>query len=1057
MAMLAPPTAKQRAARVKLHEQADVDRREKLKLIGRFKRRGAVRRLGLVFFAACRFVVRLWRVRWKLEKARGIARVALSRRGSSAEPTTPYELSQYRRAYNRHRMGRRWTPELGEIDVDAVPHLRPIAQQWLYWARCWLEAGGLREYYHAIAPNMPPAAAAAAIASGAIKMPSSGHLAEADKAVDLFASRALLDGDYDLLSGARHDSPMSPDADLWRDDWGDRWEESGEGSAAGGAGSTSEEEVLPHPSLDGWFFSTQLQDPTFDMPGWVFHQDAYGDWYAMPDPASSVGSVVVDTPSPGGVVGRFGSSRRVSAAAPSTPGTPGYSASAGPIIDLLDGLSSDSDADDTTTADDRMDKSIQRLLDAAGTSARRAERRGSWNSLPDAEHDDGSDAQKRDIDRVRPEDVAAIADAARHAMRTESMRQMKGPGVGDALGRLESFAEEDEYVDDVDDDDSDADDESAASGRESARRTLRRARAATATDSLKSDKKPKTSPVTGAATPTSPTSPTPASTVAGDGGAEAGAAADDAAAKEGSKASMTRKGTGLLPSLPSTADVVGDKMLTVEKVSEVLPTQHPTHVVSKEAQYLTVAIDDYEAEDENELSFTIGDEIHVINEDPSGWWEGRHVETGATGWFPYSFVEWKEVDVAEEADTVASHDTGGEAESVARVAAQGAGLWKWNWEMEMWEFVDEHGVSSHTTKDPFSKEYAKAHGDGGAVMDLPSGADDLGGTDQYYDFHLVRAHTAYDGEDENELTFAVDDIIDVVQEDDSGWWLGKLRDGDGAEGWFPSSYVDWCDEEGNIWNVDENGDAVPGDQTAQGAAAGGDGAAVDTGGGAAEPADAAGDTLADGLTGVTTVARAARLADASSVDFTRFVVALADYAGEEEGELAFWAGDLIEVVGKDDSGWWHGNLVGSGDEGWFPVTFVAQSEEDVDAFRDAQAAAYREQGYDADGYPLEDDGSGGSGGEGGAEGGGGGGRSPVGAAPDAERVTSDTVGSHASTASDRSELGKLGASILGLALADPDKRVRGGGSGRVGRSAASDDGSRSGRSSRRIIDVSIDV
>lgn len=51
----------------------------------------------------------------------------------------------------------------------------------------------------------------------------------------------------------------------------------------------------------------------------------------------------------------------------------------------------------------------------------------------------------------------------------------------------------------------------------------------------------------------------------------------------------------------------------------------------------------------------------------------------------------------------------------------------------------------------------------------------------------VRALYDYVGADANELDFFVNDIITVLQEDDSGWWTGEI---DGRRGLFPSNYVE---------------------------------------------------------------------------------------------------------------------------------------------------------------------------------------------------------------------------------------------------------------------------
>ncbi|KAJ8287983.1 hypothetical protein COCON_G00006420 [Conger conger] len=46
---------------------------------------------------------------------------------------------------------------------------------------------------------------------------------------------------------------------------------------------------------------------------------------------------------------------------------------------------------------------------------------------------------------------------------------------------------------------------------------------------------------------------------------------------------------------------------------------------------------------------------------------------------------------------------------------------------------------------------------------------------------------AYDAQDTDELSFNADDIIEIVTEDASGWWFGRLR---GREGMFPGNYVE---------------------------------------------------------------------------------------------------------------------------------------------------------------------------------------------------------------------------------------------------------------------------
>ncbi|XP_013910939.1 PREDICTED: unconventional myosin-Ie-like [Thamnophis sirtalis] len=50
-----------------------------------------------------------------------------------------------------------------------------------------------------------------------------------------------------------------------------------------------------------------------------------------------------------------------------------------------------------------------------------------------------------------------------------------------------------------------------------------------------------------------------------------------------------------------------------------------------------------------------------------------------------------------------------------------------------------------------------------------------------------RALYAYDAQDTDELSFNANDVIEIVKEDPSGWWEGRIR---GKEGLFPGNYVE---------------------------------------------------------------------------------------------------------------------------------------------------------------------------------------------------------------------------------------------------------------------------
>ncbi|NP_001080439.1 myosin IE, gene 2 L homeolog [Xenopus laevis] len=52
---------------------------------------------------------------------------------------------------------------------------------------------------------------------------------------------------------------------------------------------------------------------------------------------------------------------------------------------------------------------------------------------------------------------------------------------------------------------------------------------------------------------------------------------------------------------------------------------------------------------------------------------------------------------------------------------------------------------------------------------------------------LCRALYAYDAQDTDELSFNANDQLEIVREDPSGWWQGRIR---GREGLFPGNYVE---------------------------------------------------------------------------------------------------------------------------------------------------------------------------------------------------------------------------------------------------------------------------
>lgn len=59
---------------------------------------------------------------------------------------------------------------------------------------------------------------------------------------------------------------------------------------------------------------------------------------------------------------------------------------------------------------------------------------------------------------------------------------------------------------------------------------------------------------------------------------------------------------------------------------------------------------------------------------------------------------------------------------------------------------------------------------------------------------LAQALCSWTAKTDNHLNFNKDDVIQVLEQQES-WWLGELN---GAQGWFPKSYVTLLGEEDSI-------------------------------------------------------------------------------------------------------------------------------------------------------------------------------------------------------------------------------------------------------------------
>lgn len=253
------------------------------------------------------------------------------------------------------------------------------------------------------------------------------------------------------------------------------------------------------------------------------------------------------------------------------------------------------------------------------------------------------------------------------------------------------------------------------------------------------------------------------------------------------------------------------------------------------------ALYDYDAEEDNELTFKENDIVTVVSKDDSGWWTGRLGD--AEGLFPDNFVE-------EIPDSGPSKP----AESAPPAASES----KETAPAKEPEPQPEPAKEPEPVKQPEpTPEPAKT----------PAPAPAAATSGKKVLFTVVAMYD-YDAEEDNELSFKEHDIIDVHDDDESGWWAGTIQ-GTDKSGLFPDNFVE---------KRDASSSAPPAEAPA-----------------ATESSDSGKKVLFQ-------------------------VKALYDYDKEEDNELSYVEGDIIDVIDTDDSGWWTGTL--KGETGLFADNYV---------------------------------------------------------------------------------------------------------------------------------------
>uniref|UniRef100_H3D7Y7 Osteoclast-stimulating factor 1 n=1 Tax=Tetraodon nigroviridis TaxID=99883 RepID=H3D7Y7_TETNG len=306
---------------------------------------------------------------------------------------------------------------------------------------------------------------------------------------------------------------------------------------------------------------------------------------------------------------------------------------------------------------------------------------------------------------------------------------------------------------------------------------------------------------------------------------------------------------------------------------------------------------DYEAQQDDELSLTVGDIIVNIRRDDGGWWEGEL--GGRRGFFPDNFVREMKKDAKRD---------GGQAGVIKTDLANGRA-----------SPVSESSIRPSKKGEQIRKRRCKA-----AFSYLP--------------------------QHEDELELKAGDVIEILAEVEEGWWEGLLN---GKTGMFPSNFTKEILSESDTASFDTpaSHEELRSGRT-RSESDGGD-SRSDSGSGEIQPkktrpvvrgigfgdifkdqpiklrprsmdVDVEGDKVSLASEGkAPSVAPETMKTDPDSKAKGREQCkVLFPYEAQNEDELSIKEGDIINIITKDcaDAGWWMGET--GGRQGVFPDNFV---------------------------------------------------------------------------------------------------------------------------------------
>ncbi|XP_030612989.1 SH3 domain-containing kinase-binding protein 1 isoform X2 [Archocentrus centrarchus] len=302
---------------------------------------------------------------------------------------------------------------------------------------------------------------------------------------------------------------------------------------------------------------------------------------------------------------------------------------------------------------------------------------------------------------------------------------------------------------------------------------------------------------------------------------------------------------------------------------------------------------DYEAQQDDELSLTVGDIIVNIRRDEGGWWEGEL--GGRRGLFPDNFV--REIKKEGKRD-------GGQASTVRPDLANGSA-----------SPVLDTSVRPGRKGEQIRKRRCKAA------------------------FSYVPQH-------EDELELKIGDVIEIIAEVEEGWWEGILN---GKTGMFPSNFTKEIFTDSDTPSVDSQEETRSGRTNKDSPSSESDGGDSRSETGSEIPpkkgqlrgfgfgnifkdqpiklrprsmdVDSEGDKASEGKA-VSAALESMKTEPDSKAKGREQCKVLFPYEAQNEDELTIKEGDIINIITKDcaDAGWWMGEI--GGRQGVFPDNFV---------------------------------------------------------------------------------------------------------------------------------------